>query len=46
MKYGGVENSWDNALDDVICERDTGKSFGAEETKPKNMNVIFIIRVF
>ena len=41
-----VENSDHQKLDDKICERDTGKNFGAEETRPKNMNVIFIIRVF
>ena len=40
----GIAN--DPPSDDKICERDTGEAFGAEETKPKNMNVIFIIRVF
>ena len=34
-------------FDDFICERQlTSGSAGGEETKPKNMNVIFIMRVF
>ena len=36
-----------HSMDDWICERQiTSGSTGGEETKPKNMNVIFIIRVF
>ena len=36
-----------NTHDDLLCERglESGQT-GAGETKPKNMNVIFIIRVF
>ena len=41
----GYDNS--AQLNDYICERYiwSGKT-GGDETKPKNMNVIFIMRVF
>ena len=42
-----VENSASQELDDKICERSpTTEESGDFETKPKNMNVIFIIRIF
>ena len=45
VKTWNIENA--HSDDDHLCqeEKATG-SMGAEETKPKNMNVIFIIRVF
>ena len=40
-----IPNSGPN--DDHLCQEEkTSGTTGAEETKPKNMNVIFIIRVF
>ena len=41
-------NIWNSGgHDDHLCqEQKATGSMGAEETKPKNMNVIFIIRVF
>jgi len=41
----GIQNG--NTHDDLLCERElVSGPDGTTETKPKNMNVIFIIRVF